>query len=280
MIYEHEIPDGCKLYFKESAKLKRKIETLASNMLTNLGYDEIVTPFLSYHQHISLNEKRLLRFSDFDNNIVSLRADSTIDVVRLVKKRLKAKANTKKWFYIQPVFRYPSTELYQIGAEHIASEDLKENLIMLGKFFHELNLNPILQISHIQIPTKLSKLLDFDINVFKEGRIEELLAKKEDWLEKLNSLQDTKEVKQLYDFVPDEIKSPLKEIYKLASDLTYENIVVAPLYYSRMRYYDRLFFRFIQENEILCSGGSYVFENEISNGFGIYTDAIIEKLIK
>jgi hypothetical protein len=35
MIYEHEIPTGSKLYFGESAKLKRKLENVASDVHTN-----------------------------------------------------------------------------------------------------------------------------------------------------------------------------------------------------------------------------------------------------
>ena len=44
-VYEHEIPNGSKLYFAKSAKLKRKIEQKASEILENEGFSEIVTPF-------------------------------------------------------------------------------------------------------------------------------------------------------------------------------------------------------------------------------------------
>jgi histidyl-tRNA synthetase len=75
MIYEHEIPTGSKLYFGESAKLKRKLENVASELFYDAGFEEIVTPFFSYHQHQSIDEKELLRFSDEQNHIVSLRAE-------------------------------------------------------------------------------------------------------------------------------------------------------------------------------------------------------------
>ena len=84
MIYEHEIPTGSKLYFGDSAKLKREIERVASEFFYNAAFEEIVTPFFSYHQHQSIDEKELLRFSDEQNHIVSLRADSTMDAVRLI----------------------------------------------------------------------------------------------------------------------------------------------------------------------------------------------------
>jgi len=44
MIFEHEIPTGSKLYFGESAKIKRNIESIASEMLSQRGFEEIVTP--------------------------------------------------------------------------------------------------------------------------------------------------------------------------------------------------------------------------------------------
>ena len=51
MILEHEIPNGTKLYFGKSAKVKRDIESIASDILDKNDYEEIVTPVFSYHQH-------------------------------------------------------------------------------------------------------------------------------------------------------------------------------------------------------------------------------------
>ena len=61
MMLEHEIPSGTKLYFGETAKIKRKIEAIASDVLYAAGYEELITPLFSYHQHLSIaNEKELL----------------------------------------------------------------------------------------------------------------------------------------------------------------------------------------------------------------------------
>ncbi|MBU1927833.1 ATP phosphoribosyltransferase regulatory subunit, partial [bacterium] len=65
MILEHEIPNGTKLYFGESAKVKRKIENIASEVLYANGFEEIVTPVFSYHQHLSVaDDKELIRVND------------------------------------------------------------------------------------------------------------------------------------------------------------------------------------------------------------------------
>ena len=97
MILEHEIPNGSKLYFAKSAKIKRKIENIASEILYENGFEEIVTPVFSYHQHLSIaDDKELIRVNDKENNALSLRADSTIDVVRIIEKRLGSNTKQKK----------------------------------------------------------------------------------------------------------------------------------------------------------------------------------------
>ena len=117
MIFEHEIPSGSRLYFAKTAKIKREIENIASETLYGLGFEEIVTPLFSYHQHESFDEQKpLVRLNDEENHEVTLRADSTADVVRIVTKRLGRSTESKKWFYIQPTVTFPTKEQYQIGA--------------------------------------------------------------------------------------------------------------------------------------------------------------------
>jgi ATP phosphoribosyltransferase regulatory subunit HisZ len=123
MIYEHEIPSLSRLYFGKSAKLKRDIEAIASDILYQEHYEEIATPVFSYHQHDSIDEQELIRFSDNQNHIISLRADSTLDIVRIITKRLGKSSNQKKWFYIQPVYKFPTLEVNQIGVEEIENSD-------------------------------------------------------------------------------------------------------------------------------------------------------------
>ena len=280
MIYEHEIPEGSRLYFGKSAGVKRHIERVASETLVKEGYDEIVTPYLSYHQHQSISEKDLLRFSDQDNHIISLRADSTIDVVRIVTRRLGRSTEQKKWFYIQPVFRYPSSEIYQIGGESIGEAELSSSVKVLGNLLEELECKPLLQVSNIQIPHIISQMLDLPLDTFKAGHLETLLKMDEPWLSKLATLQKVEGIDEVIEVVPDILKAPLGQMKELASQSGYERVVMAPLYYTKMRYYDRLFFRFIDGNKVLGSGGNYHFEGVESSGFGLYTDALIETLMK
>ncbi|HHH73010.1 MAG TPA: ATP phosphoribosyltransferase regulatory subunit, partial [Sulfuricurvum sp.] len=59
-------------------------------------------------------------------------------------------------------------------------------------------------------------------------------------------------------------------------NVPYARTVIAPLYYAKMLYYDELFFRVIEHNEVFARGGRYQNEDVTSSGFAIYTDALLE----
>lgn len=279
MILEHEIPDGSKLYFGDSAKKKREIEHVASEVLSAEGFEEIVTPLFSYHQHQSIsNERELIRVNDRANYNMSLRADSTIDVVRIINKRLGRNTTHKKWFYIQPVYRYPANEQYQVGAEYIDEVRLSAVLNRAMAIFERLHVTPLLQISNINIPQKLAKLLDMPLDAFRHINIEQFLSKEIDWLTQLVYLQDPSQIDAVIAVVPDEIKSELVKIKELCEAVAYENVVIAPMYYAKMLYYDELYFRVIEGNETYARGGRYHNDDVTSVGFAIYTDALVEAL--
>ena len=277
-VYEHEIPNGSKLYFASSAKLKRQIEQKASEILENEGFSEIVTPFFSYHQHLSVDATNLLRFSDSLNHEISLRADSTVDTVRIVLRRLKAN-ESKRWFYIQPVFRYPSQEIYQIGAELIGENDVLKSINIVAKLLNELKMDTFLQVSNIQIPRVICEILSIPIEIFENGQMEKILSQNVPWLSALALLKSVDELDEVIKISPSKLKEPLENLRNLASALEYKNLRIVPLYYSKMRYYDSLFFRFLKDNAILASGGNYEIDDISSSGFAVYTDALIEEKI-
>lgn len=276
-VFEHEIPSGTRLYFGNSAKLKRKIEQMAAEILDQYGFSEIVTPFFSYHQHLSVAPTTLVRFSDDANHQISLRADSTVDVARIVLRRLKD-TEPKRWFYIQPVFKYPSSEFYQIGAELIGEMDLAISVKIAKQLFDEQNLPTVLQISHIAIPKMVCEILNLPISLFENGEIEKILAQDVKWLKKLAFVNSIADLDDALRIVPEKIADALTQMKALAIASKSENLAIAPLYYSKMRYYDELFFRFLRGNDVLASGGNYAIENIKSSGFGVYTDALIENL--
>ena len=278
MIFEHEIPAGSKLYFGDAAKEKRRIEQIASEVLYSAGFEEIVTPLFSYHQHQSIsNERELVRVNDTQNHNMSLRADSTIDVVRIIDKRLGRNTEHKKWFYIQPVFRYPSLEQYQVGAEYIGEPDLAKVLTQTVAIFKRLDVSPLLQVSNINIPKKLVGMLDLELDDFRHINIEKFLSLDIEWLTKLVYLQHVDQIDEVMAMAPAEICEELQKIKELCGAIAYSNTVIAPLYYAKMLYYDELYFRMIEGNEIYARGGRYQDGELTSVGFAIYTDALVER---
>ncbi|MCF6341112.1 MAG: ATP phosphoribosyltransferase regulatory subunit [Sulfurimonas sp.] len=282
MILEHEIPNGSKLYFGKSAKAKREIEKVASDILDANDFEEIVTPIFSYHQHLSIaDEKELVRVNDKQNNPISLRADSTIDVVRIIEKRLGKNTTQKKWFYVQPVITYPTTEQYQVGVEFMDEKKLSSVLNIAVDIFDKLDVKPLIQISNMRIPNILADMFDeLTLDDFRYVNIEKFLNLKVDWLDKLVYLQNESQVDELLEIAPSEIKIELVKMKELSQEISSNNSVLAPMYYAKMLYYDELFFRSILDNEVFARGGRYKSNDVSSVGFAIYTDTIIEEKVK
>ncbi len=274
MIFEHEIPTGSKLYFGESAKVKREIEFVSAELLENLGFEEIVTPLFSYHQREGFDSaKSLLRLNDEENNEVTLRADSTIDVVRIVTKRLGRSTESKKWFYIQPTVTFPTQEQYQIGAEIIDGtfEEVAKTSIQL---LAEMDVEPVMQVSNIAIPHLLNEKYGVSLEVLKAMHIEQIMAIDLDWIEQLVRMNTLEDLNDLSAF-PSDIKMELTKIKDAVEGLAYAKIVISPLYYAKMRYYDSLTFRMFEDNALLAMGGIYNIDGVEAAGFALYTDECI-----
>ena len=279
MIFEHEIPKGSRLYFGASAKAKRVLENQVCDILENSGFEEILTPNFSYSQHQAIaNEKKLIKFSDEQNEQVSLRADSTLDVVRIITKRLGRTTTHKKWFYVQPIFTYPSKEEYQIGCEWIDHNNIADIINLTADILKALKIEPILQISNINIPKLVASELNIDIDLFKNGEIATLFKLNCEWLNKLIKVKDISSLESVINIVPDSIKVELEKLFSKAKEVNYSNIIIAPLYYGSLRYYDGIYYRVINDNLTLCNGGVYSSEDINSLGFALYTDNVLKIL--
>lgn len=274
MIFEHEIPSGSRLYFGKSAKIKREIESIASETLDSLGFEEIVTPLFSYHQHDAFEEMTpLVRLNDSSNNEVTLRADSTADVVRIVTKRLGRSTESKKWFYIQPTVSFATKEQYQIGAEVIDgsfAEVAQTTATLLGK----LDERPIMQISNIQIPHLLNEKYGISLEVLKSTHIEQIIQADLPWIEQLVKVHRVEDLDDLEVF-PEDIRAELEKIKAAALSIEYPRIVVSPLFYAKMRYYDSLTFRMFEDNALIATGGTYGIDGVEAAGFALFTDECI-----
>ena len=279
MIFEHEIPKGSRLYFGSMAKAKRRLENQVCEILDTCGFEEILTPNFSYSQHQAIaNEKKLIKFSDEQNEQVSLRADSTLDVVRIITKRLGRTTTHKKWFYVQPIFSYPSKEEYQIGCEWIDHDNISDIMNLTADILKALNIKPIFQISNINIPKLVANELNIDLELFKNGEIATLFKLNCEWLNKLIKVKDIKSLEDVISIIPNSIKIELEKLLQKAKEVDYSNIIIAPLYYGSLRYYDGIYYRVINDNLTICKGGMYSSEGMNSLGFALYTDNLLKIL--
>ena len=280
-IRQHQIPEGSGLYFGKMAKQKRDLECRVSQFFIDLGFEEIVTPSFSYSQHQSLDDENdLIIINDKENNQVALRADITIDVVRIVMKRLGRTTDHKKWFYIQPTFTYPSNEIFQIGCEWIGHENISDIMNLTADALGVLNLEPTFQISNINIPKIISENNSIDLNLFKNSEVSALLELEIPWLSNLINVERIGDLDKIENEIPSYLKTEIEKLKLVASDLNYKNIVVSPLYYSVMRYYDDIFYKVIDGNLDIACGGRYKSDNISSLGFALYTDNVLKMLKK
>lgn len=282
MAHEHEIPKGGKLYFGKSAALKREIETKAVDILVKDGFEEIVTPFFTFQKYqtpsATIEAKNIIRLADANNNFLTLRADSSLDVVRIITKRLGRSTDHKKWFYVQPVFHFPSTETNQIGAEYLDSEDLAHGVNLAINIFKEVNLRPVLQLSNIALVRAVASELKIEMELFKKTDYARLHAMDIEWLSRLLDMQHPSELKDVLEIVPQSIKPEVQRLISICDNVHYDNTVVAPLYVSKAPYYTDSFFRMLEGNDVLARGGNYKTNQKHSCGFAIYTDNIIKRL--
>jgi len=266
MILEHDIPPGGRLYYGEKARRKREIEQIAAQILEGAGFREIVTPFFSYHQREVMGEEELIRFTDRQNREVALRGDSSIDVIRLVLKRLKS--SSPKWFYIQPVFRYPSREIYQIGAEWLGGrigEVLKLNL----KIFEAIGITGVeVVVGNIRLVEEVLKLTGLPLSTLRRMEISKFNS---DWLRKLARVTDRKGLASLP--LPPSIAT---EAQKLAQ-FSVTDCIIAPLLVPNFRYYTGIFYKIVDGKGSYAQGGIYRVNGVESVGFSIYTDRILER---
>lgn len=282
MAHEHEIPQGGKLYFGKSAALKREIEKAAIETLVGESFEEIVTPFFSFHKYQAgqgqLDSKSIVRLADSNNNPLTLRADSSLEVVRIITKRLGRSTDHKKWFYAQPIFRFPSTEINQIGAEILDSDDVYYAATLAIEIFSKINLVPTLQLSNLAALKAAAHELKIDLEPFKKSDYFKLKSLNVPWLNALLNVQTKEELTEAFAVCPQAVQKELQKTLDLSDKIGYPNVSIAPLYAPKSGYYTDNFFRMLIDNDVLARGGAYATNHRRSCGFAIYTDNIIKRL--
>lgn len=278
MVLEHEIPQGSKLYYGSSAKIKRQTERIASEIFEEFGYTEILTPTFCYLEHQrNFKSREIVRLSNESNHPISLRIDSTLDLVRILNKRLQRSSQNTKWFYIQPIFTYPTKEIHQIGLESLQANTLDEVLHIAQRLVGALKLPCIWQLSNLNIPKLCSLYSSIPLEFFTRMDIPKL-SQSDSYLADLIAIATTQDMQDFLKKSPDFLKADLEKLLDLGTNIDETNKVFAPLYYPKIPYYNHLCFRLFWKNATLLSGGQYEINGASASGFALYTDAVIETI--
>ena len=276
MTLGYEVPQGSKIHFGISAKIKRDIELKAVDIFYKNGFEEISTPSFSFSNDNKVS-RNTIRISSNNKKQMILRNDNTTDVIKIIHRHLVSN-NHKKWFYIQPFFAYPSTEINQIGAEFLDKDSLGNLLCVAVSIFLELSIEPILQISNMNIPRLCAQEGNLDIEIFSKAKVDHIL-KSASYFADLISVQTKQDLESYIKIAPSFLKQELEVLLHSASYCHYENTIFSPLYYSPNGYYDSLFFRMFDGNKILLLGGKYEIDDIQSCGFAIYTNDVVEYIL-
>ncbi len=279
MTLGYEVPQGSKIHFGKSARLKREIEDKAVAIFYENGFSEISTPSFTFtDDERILSKRKIIRTSIDNNKQMILRNDNTIDVIKIINRHLKI--SNKKWFYIQPAFLYPSTQINQIGAECIGkgAENVANILSVAVSIFLGLGLQPILQIANMKIPKLCALESGLGLEVFSQMQVQKILDS-HSYLREMLYIQSKDSLESYIPKAPNFIKSELQELLNSVSFCEYENMIFSPLYCPKMGYYESLFFRAFSDNKVFLRGGKYTIDGVYSCGFAIYTNEVVDFML-
>ncbi|HHO65074.1 MAG TPA: ATP phosphoribosyltransferase regulatory subunit, partial [Epsilonproteobacteria bacterium] len=138
----------------------------------------------------------------------------------------------------------------------------------------QIGAKPVMQVANIRIPHLLNEKYGISLELLKSMHIEEIVKSGLPWIEQLVKINTVADLEDMSMF-PDDLKAELEKIKHATEGVTYEPLVISPLFYAKMRYYDSLTFRMFEGNSLLATGGIYTIDGVEAAGFALYTDACI-----
>jgi histidyl-tRNA synthetase len=272
-IAKHEIPQGARLYFGKTAQQKISFDYETSKILSSYGFEPIITPNFIYRYD---DNKKAIKISNKANENMSLRDDSTMETTRIITKRLGRATKHKKWFYNQPVFSYPTTENYQIGAEAIDNEQIEDMIKICLETLKPIGQSMNLQLFDMNIVKKISTNENIDIDIFIHNNIDKIVNRAIPWLTQMLFATTKNDIKLLIDIVPLYIQKDIVNILALGDTINHNLLTISPLYCSDVVYYDGVAFEVVCGKQTLAKGGKYMVDDMPSCGFSLYTDNILK----
>lgn len=290
------IPEGLNDLLPEEAFKRRSLENKVSQVFTEWGYQEIITPTFEFYEMLSkgagsIKKREMIKFFDRKGNIVALRPEMTTPIARVASTKLKGEPKPLKFYYVSTVFRYDNLktgnrkELTQAGVELIGvkSKEADAEVIALAAECLKKNglKNFFIDIGHVNFFNGIMESIKV-----KEERKQEIkdaiLNKNFVLLEKILSFSDIKDEEKEFilkmptlrgkEEVLEEVEkvinnklsaSALKEIkgvYKLLRDYGLEKYIIIDLGIIRdFDYYTGIIFEGYTDylGFPVCGGGRY-----------------------
>ena len=123
------IPEGLNDLLPEEVLKRRLLENKISQIFTQWGYQEIITPTFEFYDILargagSIMKKEMIKFFDREGNIIALRPEMTTPLARVTSTKMQQEPKPSRLYYIGNVFRYDDKvgnqrEFCQAGVELI-----------------------------------------------------------------------------------------------------------------------------------------------------------------
>ncbi len=124
------IPEGLNDFLPEEVLKRRFLENKISQIFTQWGYQEIITPTFEFYDILakgagSIMKKEMIKFFDREGNIIALRPEMTTPIARVASTKMQQEHKPLRFYYISNVFRYDDLktgnrkEFNQAGVELI-----------------------------------------------------------------------------------------------------------------------------------------------------------------
>ena len=290
------IPEGLNDLLPEEVLKRRFLENKISQIFTQWGYQEIITPTFEFYEMLakgagSIMEKEMIKFFDRKGNIVALRPEMTTPIARVTSTKLKGETKPLRFYYISNVFRYDDLktgnrkEFNQAGVELIGvnSKEADAEVIALAaeclknsglrNFFIDIGhinfFNGIMQSIKVKEERK-QEIKDAILNknfvmLEKILSIEDIKDEEKEFILKMPTLRGREEVleeagKIISNRLSTSALKEIKEVYNLLRDYGLEEYILIDLGIIRdFDYYTGIIFEGYTDylGFPVCGGGRY-----------------------
>jgi len=132
------IPRGLNDLLPEEVLKRRLLEDKISQIFTQWGYQEIITPTFEFYDILargagSIIKKEMIKFFDREGNIIALRPEMTTPLARVTSTKMQQEPKPLRFYYMGNVFRYDDfkvggqREFCQAGVELIGINNNKSD---------------------------------------------------------------------------------------------------------------------------------------------------------